>query len=305
MKKLIFPILILICFLSETQGQELSCNFSINSSKIQGTNKQIFTTLENTIRDFLNNTVWTNNVFESSERIECNITLDINENPSGNDFKGKLQIQSRRPVFNSSYSSTLFNYVDDDVDFHYEEYDAVEFSENTFISNLSSIMSFYAYIIIGLDYDSFSPKGGTPFYEKAEKIMNVAQTSSYSGWKASDGEKGQRHKNRYWLVDNLLDADYSPIRDFYYKYHRLGLDQMEGSPDISKTTIMESLEILRDFNKEKPDPFVALLQVVIDGKSEEIVNVFSTAQPDVKKKVLDILVAMDPAGGNKYNPLKS
>lgn len=303
MKKCL-PILFVILISVSASAQELNCNFSINSSRIQGTNKQIFTTLETSVRDYLNNTIWTNNVFESVERIECNIILDITDWPSANEFKAKLQIQSRRPVFNSSYNTVLLNYVDDDVDFRYEEFDPIEFSENTFISNLSSILSYYAYIIIGLDYDSFSPKGGTAYFQKAEKIVTLAQTSNYSGWKPGDGEKAQSHKNRYWLVDNLLDPDYQPIRDFNYKYHRLGLDIFEGSNDMGRAAIYDALDLLKDFNTNKPDPFISLLQVVTDGKSEEIVNFFTNAPADIKQKVLTVMTEIDPAGGNKYNKLK-
>jgi hypothetical protein len=304
MKKIIVLTLLFFLISLPVISQELNCNFSINSSRIQGTNKQIFTTLETAVRDFLNNTVWTNNVYEANERIECNILLDITDWPSANEFKAKLQIQSRRPVFNSSYNTVLLNYIDDDVDFHYAEFDPLEFSENTFISNLSSILSYYVYIIIGLDYDSFAPKGGTPFFQKAEKIMTVAQTSNNSGWRPGDGDKAQRHKNRYWLIDNLLDSDYQPIRDFYYKYHRLGLDVLESSKDLGRVAIYESLETLKDFNDNKPDPFIALLQVVTDGKSEEIVSIFEQSPIDVKQKVVAIMTSIDPAGGNKYNKLK-
>jgi hypothetical protein len=304
MKKCI--ILLVFVFLTTfvTSSQELNCNFSINTSRIQGTNKQIFTTLEEAIRDFLNNTIWTNNVFEASERIECNILLDITEWPSANEFKAKLQIQSRRPVFGSSYNTVLLNYIDEDVDFHYEEFDPLQYSENTFISNLSSILSFYAYIIIGLDYDSFSPTGGTPYFLKAEKIVTVGQSSSFSGWSSGDGQKAQRHKNRYWLTDNLLDSDYQPIRDFNYNYHRLGLDVMESSVDNGRTTIYNSLDVLKKFNDNKPDPYLGLLQVITDAKSEEIVNIFANAPLDQKQKVLAMLLAIEPAGGSKFDKLK-
>jgi hypothetical protein len=303
--KLRLLIILLGLFLSGLMiGQELNCNFSINSSRLQGTNKQVFTTLEGTARDFLNNTIWTNNVFEATERIECNIMLDITEWTSATEFKAKLSIQSRRPVYGSSYNTVLFNYVDDDVDFHYEEFDALENSENSFVSNLSSVLSFYANIIIGLDYDSFSPLGGNPYFLKAEKIMNVAQTSNFAGWRPSDGDKAQRHKNRYWLVDNLLDADYQPIRDFSYKYHRMGLDVLESSVDLGRTVILDALTILEKFYTNKPDPYVALLQVLTETKSEELVNIFAESPADQKQKVLKLMVTIDPGGGNKYDKLK-
>jgi hypothetical protein len=301
MKKLLIISILFTC-LSVINGQELNCNFSINTSTISGTNRQVFTAMEEAIRDFLNNTVWTNNVFDAHERIECNILLNIKNESNATDFSGELQIQARRPVYNSSYNTVLFNYLDNDVEFTYQEGDPIELSENTFISNLSSLLSFYAYMIIGLDYDSFSLNGGTPFYEIAEKIMNTAQSSNYTGWKSSDDSRSR--KNRYWLVDNLLDNDYKPLREFSYKYHRLGLDGMESSIETGKSQIFQSIEILEDFNNNRPDPFIGLLKVVLDSKAEEIVNIYSEANEAQKNKVLKIMTKLDPAGGRKYDNLK-
>ncbi len=297
----IIAILSILFSINFAYSQELNCNFSINTSKIQGTNRQVFESMEELIRDFLNNTVWTNHVFESEERIECNIMLDIKEEITANEYKARLSVQSRRPVFNSSYTSVIFNYLDDDVEFSYQEGDPLDLSENTSISNLSSLFSFYAYIIIGMDYDSFSPLGGTPFFEKAEKIVSAAQSSSYTGWKSGDDRE---RKNRYWLVDNLLDEDYETLRQFYYRYHRHCLDVMESSVDQGRTELFRTLEDLEKFNANKPDPFTGLLQVVVDSKFNEIVNIFSESPKDQKTKVLKILTKIDPAGGRKFAPLK-
>lgn len=282
-------------------AQELNCNFSINTSKIQGTNKQVFIAMEEAIRDFLNNTVFTNHVYDNQERIECNMLLDIQEQPSAYSFKGKLQIQSRRPVYGSSYNSVLFNYVDNDVDFTYQEGEPITYSENTFISNLSSILSYYALVIIGLDYDSFSSKGGTPYYQRAEIILNNAMSSPFTGWKSSDSKE---RRNRYWLVDNLLDNDYGPLREFYYRFHRHGLDVLESSIETGRMELFKSVEMLQKFNDNRPDPYTFLLQIIIESKSPEIVNIFSGAQADQKEKVYRMMIKMDPAGGSKYNPLK-
>ncbi|MBN1119002.1 MAG: DUF4835 family protein [Bacteroidales bacterium] len=302
LSKVLFGFALLIYSFFSLSAQELNCNFTINTSKIQGTNKQVFTAMEEAIRDFLNNTVFTNHVYEANERIECNVLLDISDQPTANEFSGRLQIQSRRPVFGSSYNSVLFNYIDDDVEFTYQEGDPIEFSENTFVSNLSSLLSYYAYVIIGLDYDSFSNKGGTPFYTIAEKIVNNARTTNYSGWNSGDDKE---RKNRYWLIDNLLDSDYEPLREFYYKYHRLGLDVMENSVEQGKAEILRTVEILERFNNNRPDPFTFLLTVVMDSKATEMVSVFSESPEAQKAKVYKILTTIDPAGGTKYNPLKN
>lgn len=298
MKKL---ALIFVCFLSlAVNAQELMCNISINSSRIQGSNKEVFISMQEALNNFMNNTVFTNYVYETNERIECNISLDIQEQISAEEFKGKLQIQSRRPVYNSSYSTVLFNYVDEDVKFVYREFDGIELSENTFVSNLSSLLTFYAYIIIGLDSDSFSANGGDELYQKAERIVNAAQSSSYIGWKASDDQK---RKNRYWLLNNLLDSEYEPLRNFYYTYHRQGMDIMEKSVDGGRAKITESLRILEDFNKNKPDPFTYLFSVILETKSDEFVYIYSDAPDIEQQQVKKMLVGLDPAGSRKYNKI--
>ncbi len=297
----IFTLILISFFGILANGQELNCNFTVNHSKIQGTNKQVFTTLEEAARDFLNNTVWTHHVYEAHERIECNILLEISDQVSTDEYKAKLRIQARRPVFGSSYNTVLFNYIDNDFQFKYQEYDPIELSENTFVSNLSSVLTFYVYYILGLDYDSFSRMGGTPFFQKAEKIVNNAQGSGFIGWRAADSKN---RKNRYWLVENMLDSDYQPLREFNYNFHRQGLDLMEKSVEQGRGNIYKSIEELKRFHDNKPDPFLSLLQLFIDSKSEEIVNIFSSSTQDKKSKVYSIMVQVDPAGGRKYEKLK-
>lgn len=300
MPKLITSIFMLV-FGLQLFAQELNCNISVNHNRIQGTNKQVFTTLEEALRDFMNNTVWTNHVYEAQERIECNILVDILEPSGADEYKAKLQIQARRPVFGTSYNAVLFNYVDNDFQFKYQEFDPINYTENNFISNISSVLSYYAYFIIGLDYDSFSAEGGTPFYQKAEKIVDNAQSSGYTGWRA--GESRQR-KNRYWLIENMLDPDYRPIREFNYSYHRLGMDVLEKSLEQGRSQIFKSLEELKRFHDNKPDPFLGLLQVFVDSKSDEIVSLFEEASADKKQKVLAVMLQLNPGGGRKYEKLK-
>lgn len=297
----LLTLYILVLFGIQGYSQELNCNFSVNHSRLQGTNKQVFTTLEEAVRDFLNNTVWTNHVYEAQERIECNILLDILEPVSADKYKAKLQIQARRPVFGTSYNTVLFNYIDNDVQFKYQEFDPINYSENSFLSNLSSVLSYYAYFIIGLDYDSFSPQGGTQYFQKAEKIVDNAQGSGYTGWRGGDS---RQRKNRYWLIENMLDPDYRPIRDFNYSFHRLGMDVMEKSVEQGRNEIFKSIEELKRFHDNKPDPFLGLLQVFIDSKSDEIVNIFEQAPADKKQKVLSVMLQINPGGGNKYEGLR-
>jgi len=295
-----FLFLIFLVFVP-AHSQELNCNVSVGTSQLQGTNKQVFVTLQKALSDFMNNTVWTNNVFEFNERIECNFMFNITEEVSTGSYVATLNIQARRPVYNSSYNTVMFNYIDNDVSFNYLEYDPIEFSETSYISNLTSILAYYAYIILGLDFDSFSNEGGTPYFQQAEKIVNNAQSSGKAGWRASDAD---RRDNRYWLINNILDENYKPLRTFNYQYHRLGLDMMDKSIESARMTIKEALIELERFHKSKPDPFMHFFKVVFESKSEEIVEIFSEANSEDKRRIYNIMVELSPANVSKYEPLK-
>ena len=302
MKRFHSSLLFLYClFVTPAISQELNCNISVSTSQLQGTNKQVFVTLQKALADFMNNTVWTNNVFEINERIECNLLFNITAEVSTGSYEGTLNIQARRPVYSSSYNTVMFNYIDNDIAFDYLEFDPLEFSENTHISNLTSLLAYYAYIIIGLDYDSFSNDGGTPFFQKAEKIVNNAQSSGKVGWRAADS---RGRTNRYWLINNILDQDYKPLRGFNYQYHRLGLDMMDKSVEGARMTIKDSLIELEKFHSSKPDPFMHYFQVVLDAKSNEIVQIFSAASSEDKRRIINIMTKIDPANINKYDALK-
>ena len=294
-------LLILVIFLNlNIYAQELNCNVQILTQQIQGTNKQVFKTLEGAIYEFINNTSWTNHSFDVDERIECNMLFNITDQISDSEFSGTLQIQVRRPVYNSSLNTVLFNYVDNDLDFEYVEYQPMEFSETSHISNITSILAYYVYIILGLDYDSFSYEGGTEFFEKAEKVLNNARNAKEKGWKSIDS---QSRKNRYWLINNILLEDFSPAREFIYKYHRLGLDRMYEKLNEARAEIAENLTLLQQVYRNKPDPFMHFLQVIYDAKSDEIVNIFKESLPEEKRRVFALLNEIDPANTNKYEKI--
>ena len=276
------------------------CNVQVITQQIQGTNKQVFQTLQTSIYEFMNNTSWTNHVFETDERIECTMLFNIKEQVSVDEFKGTLQIQSRRPVFNSSFNSVVLNYVDNDIQFKYVEYQPLEFSETSHLSNLTSILAFYAYVIIGMDYDTYSFEGGTPFFEVAEKIVNNAQNTPERGWRAMESTS---RKNRYWLINNILNEDFSLLREFVYKYHRLGLDMMYEKTNEARASISEYLRILQQVSREKPDPFMYYLQVVLDAKTDELVNIFKESFQEEKARVYALLNEIDPSHGNKYEQI--
>ena len=205
-------------------AQELNCNVQIVSQQVQGTNKQVYQTLQTAILEFFNNRAWTSNLFRQEERIECNMLINVTSQPTADQFQATMQIQSRRPVFGSSYNSVLLNYMDNYIQFNYVEFQPLDFNETSNTTNLTSLLAFYAYFILGLDYDTYSLLGGTEFFQKAERIVDNMQNATEKGWKAFDDKS---NKDRYWLIKNMLDKNYEPIREFNYKYHRLGLDAMD------------------------------------------------------------------------------
>ncbi|RLD60846.1 MAG: DUF4835 domain-containing protein [Bacteroidetes bacterium] len=297
MRKTLILLIIILSQINTSYSQELNCRVQVVSKQVQGTDKRIFNTLQKVIYEFLNNYKWTNNVYSDNERIECTFYINIKDHPISSDiFKGTMQVQASRPIFNTSYNSVLFNYIDNDVEFRYTETQELQFNETSYTSNLTSLLAYYAYIIIGLDYDSFSLEGGTPFYEKAEKIVNNAQNSPYKGWKAFEDRK-----NRYWIVENILNDTYSPIRECLYSYHRLGLDIMSEKVSDGRSVISESLETFRQVHQKKPGSF--LMQLFFDAKRDEIVNIFSEAFPEEKTRIYNVLKTVDPANDSKYQKI--
>lgn len=285
-----------------SSSQELNCNVQISAQRIQGSNRQVFESMQRDIYDFMNNTVWTNHIFSYAERIDCNILINLNEQLSSDEFRGTIQVQLRRPVFNTTYNTTLLNFIDNNFQFRYVEFQPLEFDPSTHRSNLVSTLAYYAYLIIGMDYDSFSPLGGTEFFQVAEKIVNNAQNAPEPGWKPYDAS---RNRNRYWLIKNILDKQYEPVRMFTYQYDLNGLDRMESRVSEARINMVESLRLLQEVYRSKPDPFLYFLQIVIDAKTDEFINVFSESFPEEKSRVIEILSEIDPANKEKYQAITS
>jgi len=281
-------------------SQELNCNVQVSAQKVQGSNRQVFENMQRDIYEFMNNTVWSNHVYSYAERIDCNILININDQISADEFNGTIQVQLRRPIFNTTYNSTVLNFIDNNFRFRYVEFQPLEFDPSTHRSSLVSVLAYYAYIILGFDYDSFSPKGGTDFFRIAEKIVTNAQNAVEPGWKPYDGS---RNRNRYWLVKNILDDEYSEIRQFIYDYNINGLDRMESRTSEARTNMVESLRLIQDVYRRKPDPFMYLIQVIVDAKSDELVNIFLESFPEEKSRVVQILTEIDPANKTKYEKI--
>ena len=283
-------------------SQELNCNVQISAQQIQGSNRQVFENMQRDVYEFMNNTVWTNHVFNYSERIECNYLINLTDQLSADEFTGTIQIQLKRPIYNTTYNSTILNFVDNNFKFRYVEFQPLEFDPSTYRSNLVSVLAYYTYIILGFDYDSFSPDGGTEYFQMAEKIVSNAQNAPETGWKPYDGS---RNRNRYWLVKNALDKGYEGVRQFTYEYYMNGLDMMESKTSEARTNIVESLKLIQEVYRKKPDPFMYMVQIVIDAKSDELVNIFSESFPEEKSRVVEILNEIDPANKTKYGKIIS
>ncbi|MBC91374.1 MAG: DUF4835 domain-containing protein [Flavobacteriaceae bacterium] len=285
-------------FSIQLNAQELKCSVVINSSLVNQTNQQIFKTLENSIREFMNSKVWTSRKWDYNERIECSLIFNITEyNNSNNNFNGTLQIISQRPVYQSNYSSPMINYQDNDINFKYEEYQPLFYNSNIFESNLISILSFYAYVILGVDSDSFSLNGGQRYFSTAQQISNLAQQNNVVGWNP-DGSR----KNRYWFIDSILSNAFVNFRKTLYEYHRNGLDQMTTDQKLAKQNILNSLKNLDDLNKRRPNSF--LIQFFFDSKSKEIVNVMSGGPLVKVNEIKQLLKRIAPFYNESWREIK-
>ncbi|OOQ58890.1 type IX secretion system protein PorD [Mucilaginibacter pedocola] len=296
MKRSLLTIALLAaCTLAK--AQDLNARVKILAPKIQVSNKRIFTTLETAMKDFLNGRKWAADPIAPNERINCNFVLNITAWDGGSNFNCELQVQSSRPVYNSSYTTTLLNINDKDVDFSYTEGQTIDYSDQNFQSNLSSVMAFYAYIIVGMDYDSFSRYGGSQYFANAQTVVQNAQTASFKGWKAFDS-----NLNRYWLSENLNNKLYNNLRSFIYDYHRNGLDLMADNAVKGRQAISAILPQLTQVDRKRIGSYLPL--AFYTAKDDEFVSIFSKAVGQEKANARNTLLLADPSNGNKYETLK-
>lgn len=307
MKKYLSIFLILFnLFISNLSAQELNARVTVNSSRIGNTvNKNTFQTLQNALNTFLNNRKWTTDNFQSLEKIDCNFLLNLEATSEINVYSASLTIQVARPALNATYVSPIINFQDADVLFKYVEFQQLEFNENRITgsdaqaSNLTALFAFYAYLIISFDYNSYSLKGGTLYFQKAQNVINNApEARGISGWKAFDGVR-----NRYWLVENMLNSRYTIIHDIYYNYYRLGLDKMYEDENSARNEMMNVLNLLNTFNNENPNTMIN--QFFFQGKATELIKIFSKLQPQDKLRISEILQRIDLTNAARYkNELK-
>jgi hypothetical protein len=292
MRKLLLFLFIIIA--NHTMAQELNCTVQvIYSSKTQLTDPTVIQSMQQMVSDFLNTRKWTNDIYQNLERIQCSMVINLTQQLSTTQYNAQVTVSSNRPVYNSSYNTTLLNILDKNWTVTYSSYQPLQFSDNGNNSDFSALLAFYAYVIIGLDYDSFSPKGGTPYFQKAQNIVNEEQNSTVTGWTSISGTV-----NRYWLASNLLDNDYAPVRQAQYDYHRKGLDKMYDDPDDARAAITSALSAIDNVNQNFPNSMI--IQQFFEAKQDELVNIFSGASSPEKTAAYNLLVKLDPTNTPKY-----
>ncbi len=294
-------LLLSFCFLVvNPRAQELNCQVDVlvdNKVEVNSTEKEIIDQMKQVVSDFMNNTTWTKDQFNIEERINCILRIQIKSIPSSGNYSGSISIQSSRPAFNSNYNSVLFNFQDEDVQISFARNTILQYAQNQFKDNLTSILAFYAYYIIALDYDSFSPKGGTTYFKEAQQIVTNAQSAGFSGWKSSQSGK----RNRYWLVDNMLHQIFEPLRDCIYEYHRKGVDQLYDNNEKAQQSMQIALQKLDVISRQRPNNIN--VQNFLYSKFTELKNVFSESSAEDKTKLVNLLKKLDSGNSSKYSEI--
>ena len=294
-------VLVLALLIVTANAQELRARVSVMTNQVaSNVDKKVFTTLQTALYNFINTRKWGSDAFQNEEKIDCSFLFDLQSTSDLNVYKATLTVQSARPIFNSTYLSPIINFRDNDLTFKYVEFQQMDFNENRvsgidpLASNLTAVVAYYIDLILALDYDSFAPRGGDAYFQKAQNIVNNApEASNLIGWKAFDGVR-----NRYWLMENLLNSRYNLIHDAYYNYYRLGMDNMYDNESAARTQILSVLSLLNDFNTDNPNTMI--LQFFFQGKTQELIHLFSNAAPADKAKALDLLIKVDVSNANRY-----
>ncbi|HRN92565.1 MAG TPA: DUF4835 family protein [Ferruginibacter sp.] len=294
--------ILIFLFPAAATAQELNARVTVVHNRVSNNvNRSTFTTLQTALNNLLNTRKWTTDSYGPNEKIDCNFQLNLESTNEPNVYKALLNIQAARPVYNTSYLSPIINFQDENIMFKYVEFQQLEFNENrvtgsdALVSNLTAIFAYYAYVILAFDYNSFSLKGGIPYFQKAQNIINNAPDGrGISGWKPFEGIR-----NRYWLVENMLNSRYNVMHDIYYNYYRLGMDKMYEDEKAARAELMNVLNQLNSFNTENPNTMIN--QFFFQGKSNEWVNIFKNALPQDKVKARELLVKLDLTNANKYS----
>jgi hypothetical protein len=296
MARIFFTLSLILGLVLQLSAQELKCTVTINAGQVQTSDQSIFKEMKTSIEQFMNTRKWSNDAFKVHEKINCNMLITITKMPSIGTFEASVQVQSARPVFNTNYPSLLFNFADRDWAFEYIESMQMEYNDNTYMNNLTSMLAMYAYVILGLDYDSFSELGGTPFFQRALNVVQNAQQAGRPGWQSLDS-----NRSRYWLVENLNNPQLVDLRKAIYTYHRLGLDTFDKDPEKSRAVILKGLrdiKKLRDIN-----PNAILIISFFDAKGKELANIFSDGNIQLRREAYDIITSIDPSNRTTYEKI--
>jgi hypothetical protein len=278
-------------------AQELNCVVTVNvGPKVRTVDQTVFRDMKNAFQQFLNGRKWTNDTYLAHEKINCSLLININDMPSIGVFSASVQVQAARPVYNTNYTSLILNFADRDWDFEYLESQPLEYNDNTFTSNITSILAFYAYMIIGIDNDTFSELGGNANFQRALQVVNNAQSSNRTGWQPTGSIR-----NRYWLIENYLNPQFTDIRRAMYRYHRLALDTFEKDPEQSREIILECLKNVKKARDINPNAIMVIS--FFDAKSKELANIFSDGALPIRREAYDLIIAMDPSNQSGYEKI--
>jgi hypothetical protein len=280
-------------------GQELLCNVQIESRQIAGVDQSVFDAMQKSIFEFMNNRRWSNINYKLEERIECTFIITIQSAIQGGDeFSGSLNVVLQRPIYGTSYNSVLLNMVDNNVQFRYTPFQAMEYADNTFSDNLTQILAFYAYMLIAMDLDTYSLFGGSDYYERANSVVQVASNSNFHGWQSFDGPR-----NRFHFVENMLNSSYNDLRKLLYEYHRKGLDIMAEDLNGGRTVITNSLSYFKTVFDKRPNLYS--LQLILEAKRQEIISIYQEASPAEKVAMINLMSTVDPPNGTKYEAVNN
>jgi len=293
MKKTGLFLIIIFLLTTGIVAQIFNCKVNINTQQVQGFDRSVVSDLKTAMTEFINNRKWSSYNFAPEERIECTLLFTVSQIVSSDEFKGTFTLIMQRPVYKTDYRSPLMNMIDKNIRFKYQPSQGMNFSDGTYSDNLTSLLAFYSYMMLGIDFDSFAPDGGTVFYQKAMSVVQSAQNSGYTGWQSFESEK-----NRYHFVEQYLNKAYEPLRTFLYQYHRKGLDVMADNVAQGRKVILSSLSLLKKVYDKRPGLYD--LQLILDAKRGEIINIFSKATPSEKNAMINILTEVDAPNGTRY-----
>lgn len=295
MKHILTILFIFIAAISS--GQDLKCIVQVNSDGIQATNKEIFKDLENAISQFMNQRKWISDKVQPQEKIDCNFLINLKK-VTGDQYEAEVRITSSRPVYGTTYNTTTFNHFDQEWYFSYAQFQSLDYQDNANVMDLTTLLAFYANIVIGVDFDTYSPEGGSRYYNKALQLRNLMQNKA--GWNPGDG-RGNR--NKYYVIDQLLDDRFKPVRAALYQYHMQGMDKFKDDNDAARKQIYESLEKVRSIQERLPNS--VLFRIFFNSKRDELINIFKKAEPGLQNRAIELLGKLDPANVNIYEKIKS